>query len=243
MLFPAAALRYSEVVVADIGTPASALALAMPDTFENDPRLWLHLLPRLQAEGNKYSRGHALVFGGYPATGAARMAARAAARMGAGLVTVAVPEAALPVYAAALTSIMVAPTASLADATCLLADLRYSGLLIGPGAGIGELTRQAVLAMLATGRPAVLDADALTSFQGTPEQLLRAMYALTAAEARLAACVAQGFGVNEAAARLGITRNTARTQLKAVFAKLGVDRQAGVVRLLTSGLPSLRPVK
>lgn len=164
-----------EVVVADIGTPASALALAMPDTFENDPRLWLHLLPRLQAEGNKYSRGHALVFGGYPATGAARMAARAAARMGAGLVTVAVPEAALPVYAAALTSIMVAPTASLADATCLLADLRYSGLLIGPGAGIGELTRQAVLAMLATGRPAVLDADALTSFQGTPEQLLRAI--------------------------------------------------------------------
>ena len=64
----------------------------------------------------------------------------------------------------ALTCIVVAPTASLADAPCLLADLCYSGLLIGPGAGIGALTRQAVL-----------DADALarekarqTTTQGQP---------------------------------------------------------------------------
>ena len=74
-----------------------------------------------------------------------------------------------------------------------------------------------------------------------PERLLRAIYALTAAEARLAATVAQGFGVNQAAERLGITRNTARTQLKAVFAKLGVDRQAALVQLLMTGLPALRP--
>jgi DNA-binding CsgD family transcriptional regulator len=64
---------------------------------------------------------------------------------------------------------------------------------------------------------------------------------LTGAEARLAASLAQGFGVVEAARRLGITPNTARTQLKTVFAKLGVDRQAGLVRLLMAGVTGLRP--
>jgi DNA-binding CsgD family transcriptional regulator/PAS domain-containing protein len=73
-----------------------------------------------------------------------------------------------------------------------------------------------------------------------PEALLRATYGLTAAEARLAAGLAQGFGVVEAARRLGITPNTARTQLKTVFAKLGVDRQAGLVRLLMAGVTGLR---
>ncbi|PTT92506.1 NAD(P)H-hydrate dehydratase, partial [Pelomonas sp. HMWF004] len=83
----------------------------------------------------------------------------------AGLVTAAVPEAALPVYAAALTSVMVSPVARPDDLAALLADRRYSGLLIGPGAGTGPDTRLRVLAMLKTGRAAVLDADALTSFK------------------------------------------------------------------------------
>ena len=69
-----------ELVVADIGTPASVFEQVMPDTFENDPLLRADALPVLQADGNKYTRGHALVWGGWPTTGAARMAARAAAR-------------------------------------------------------------------------------------------------------------------------------------------------------------------
>ena len=153
-----------ELVVADIGTPTSVFDEIKPDTFENDPALWADALPMLQPDGNKYTRGHALVWGGWPTTGAARMAARAAARAGAGLTTIAVPEIALPVYAAALTSIMVSPIAGPEDLEHLLADNRYSGLLIGPGAGIGPETRSRVLAMLATGRPTLLDADALTAF-------------------------------------------------------------------------------
>ena len=168
-----------EVVVADIGTPASVFAQVRPDTFENEPGLWRAALPALHADGNKYTRGHALVCGGYPTTGAARMAARAAARAGAGLTTIAVPEAALPVYAAALTSIMVAPVSVPEDFDRLLADHRYSGLLIGPGAGAvsgtGSTTRAQTLAMLKTGRPTVLDADALTVFKDDPEALFRAI--------------------------------------------------------------------
>ena len=164
-----------ELVVADIGTPASVFEHVLPDTFENDPALWTAALPTLQAAGNKYTRGHALVSGGYPVTGAARMAARAAARAGAGLTTIAVPEGALPIYATALTSIMVAPLAQPADFDLLLADKRYSGLLIGPGAGTGAATRERVLAMLCTGRPTVLDADALTAFEGEPPLLFDAI--------------------------------------------------------------------
>jgi NAD(P)H-hydrate epimerase len=164
-----------ELVVADIGTPASVFEEVKPNTFENDPALWADALPLLQPDGNKYTRGHALLWGGWPTTGAARMAARAAARMGAGLTTIAVPEAALPVYAAALTSIMVSPITRPEDLEHLLADSRYTGLLIGPGAGIGPETRSRVLAMLATGRATLLDADALTAFENDPPALDRAI--------------------------------------------------------------------
>ncbi|MFZ6711894.1 NAD(P)H-hydrate epimerase [Undibacterium sp. TC9W] len=114
-----------EVVVADIGTPVSVFGEVNPDTFENDPRLWASALPKLAENDNKYTRGHALLIGGYPATGAARMAARAAARSGAGLTTIAVPELALPIYAASLTSIMVSPLVIAEDLQLLLSDSRY----------------------------------------------------------------------------------------------------------------------
>ncbi len=164
-----------ELVVADIGTPASVFEQVSPDTFENDPALWVDALPALQPAGNKYTRGHALVWGGWPTTGAARMAARAAARAGAGLTTVAVPEAALSVYAAALTSIMVSPVARPEDLDHLLADRRYTALLIGPGAGVGPDTRARVFAMLKATRATVLDADALSTFEDEPQSLFDAI--------------------------------------------------------------------
>jgi NAD(P)H-hydrate epimerase len=160
-----------EVVVADIGTPSAVLASIEVDTWENHPRLWRASLPTPRASGNKYSRGHALLCGGYPMTGAARMAARAAARAGAGLTTIAVPERALPIYAAALTSIMVQPN----DLGPLLADARYTACLIGPGAGVNDATRDDALLMLASGKSVLLDADAITAFANHPERLFRAI--------------------------------------------------------------------
>ena len=168
-------LLCGEVVVTDIGTPPSVLKTIAPNTFENDPAIWLAQLPQPEEGDNKYSRGHALVSGGYPMTGAARMAARAAARAGAGLTTIAVSEIALPIYAAALTSIMVRPIAAPDDFHRLLDDRRISAHLIGPGAGVGEETRSRALAMLGTGRATVLDADAITSFQDDPPALDRAI--------------------------------------------------------------------
>jgi NAD(P)H-hydrate epimerase len=121
-----------DVAVVDIGTAAGVIEKIAPDAWENSPALWSHDLPSPHDGGSKYSRGHALVSGGYPMTGAARMAARAAARMGAGLTTIAVPQIALPIYAASVTSIMVEPLAAQDDFDRLLDDKRISGFLIGP---------------------------------------------------------------------------------------------------------------
>jgi hydroxyethylthiazole kinase-like uncharacterized protein yjeF len=153
-----------DIVVADIGTPQTVLDGIAVNAWENDPTLWRHAWPRLARAGNKYGRGHALLCGGYPTTGAARMAAHAAARAGAGLTSIAVPEIALPIYAAALTSIMVRPLSRPEDLSRLLADKRYTALLIGPGAGVNATTRARALAMLATHRPVVIDADAISVF-------------------------------------------------------------------------------
>jgi hydroxyethylthiazole kinase-like uncharacterized protein yjeF len=92
-----------------------------------------------------------------------------------GLTTIAVPEVALPIYAAALTSVMVTPLVQPSDFDGLLADARYKGLLIGPGAGTGQIVRERVLAMLRTGRPTVLDADALTAFEAERQSLFQAI--------------------------------------------------------------------
>lgn len=164
-----------EVVVADIGSPLTLFNEIEPDTFENAPSLWRAALPKAGAAADKRARGHALVYGGYLMTGSARLAARAAARAGAGLTTVAVAEIALPIYAAALTSIMVWPMVTSEGFGHLLSGSRFSAWLIGPGAGADTATLGRTMAMLADGRPTVIDADAITVFQDDPSMLDRAV--------------------------------------------------------------------
>ena len=142
-----------------------------PRIVRNEPALWLSKLPTVDSSSNKYTRGHALIFGGYPMTGAARLAARACARMGAGLTTIAVEPRALDVYAKQLESIMVRPVADDEDVRMTLSDDRINAVLIGPGIGVGQRTRRLVELVLAAGRPTVLDADALTSFEDDPASL------------------------------------------------------------------------
>jgi NAD(P)H-hydrate epimerase len=164
-----------EVVVADIGIAGSVLDRVAADTVVDDPAWWLPLFPRPRLDDHKYSRGHALVAGGAVMTGAARLAARGAARLGAGLVTLAAPIAAFPIYAAALTGVIVQPLGGIEDFQALLDDNRRNAALIGPGAGLGCETREKTLAILAAGKRAVLDADALTSFADDPRPLFAAI--------------------------------------------------------------------
>lgn len=161
-----------EVDVADIGIEPDVLDAIAPKTFENVPDLWADIFPSPQADGHKYARGHAVVVSGdMVSTGAARLAARAALRAGAGLVTVASKRDALAVNAAALTAVMVRDTETPQQFAELLADKRLNACVIGPAAGIGERTRDMVRAALSARRGVVLDADALTSFADDPEPL------------------------------------------------------------------------
>jgi hydroxyethylthiazole kinase-like uncharacterized protein yjeF len=153
------------VQLADIGIPASVLAAIAPKTFANEPALWLAQFPWSKEESHKYARGHAVVVSGpVYSTGAARLAARGALRAGAGLVTVASPRDALQVNAAQLTAIMVREADDARGLNTLLTDKRKNAVLIGPGVGVGERTKELVFAALASEAAVVLDADAITSF-------------------------------------------------------------------------------
>lgn len=143
----------------------------------NQPELWLKHFPFPQPEGNKYTRGHALIYGGAVMTGAARLAARTAQRIGAGLVTIAAPAIAVPIYTANLDSVIVRQVENLSDWKVQLDDPKKNVVLIGPGMGLEEEKRNFVLAALATRKPCVLDADALTVFAAKPEVLFSALHA------------------------------------------------------------------
>lgn len=166
-------LHCGETVLADIGIPDRVVAAEDLGLRRNAPPLWRHLLPRRTATSHKYRFGHALVVGGpVETTGAARLAAMAALRVGAGLVSIACRPDALAGYAAHLTTIMTKPAPDAAALGRLLADARFSGVAIGPGAGVGQHTRELVTTVLAANRPTVLDADALTSFTDCRPDLL-----------------------------------------------------------------------
>jgi hydroxyethylthiazole kinase-like uncharacterized protein yjeF len=173
LLFPGRA-HCGRVYVADIGISAATVAHVGPKAFANEPALWRHVFPVPRTDGHKYDRGHAVVVSGpMNSTGAARLAANAALRAGAGLVTVAAPKTAIPVLASALTAVMVREANGARDLAALLNDRRLNVVLLGPGQGVGKKTREAVAAAARAGRSLVLDADALTSFSESPESLRR----------------------------------------------------------------------
>jgi hydroxyethylthiazole kinase-like uncharacterized protein yjeF len=137
-----------------------------------DQRLFGKATPMLRSRlekaisWNKFDNGHALILsGGMASAGAARLAARGALRIGAGVVTVGCPPAALMVQAAQLTAVMVRPVRDAAALDAVLADARINTLCLGPGLGLGAREAALVATALAhRGEPraTVLDADALT---------------------------------------------------------------------------------
>jgi NAD(P)H-hydrate epimerase len=171
-------LLCGQVELADIGIPAHIVSGLSPSIFANGPDLWGRHYPWPRIDGHKYARGHLLLLGGGRMTGAARLAARAALRVGAGLVTVACEPAAALIYSLSSASLIVAPVHGADEFTALLADRRRNAVLLGPGAGTegqaGGLLRAATLAALACGRCGVLDADIFSLFANDLSSLVAA---------------------------------------------------------------------
>lgn len=158
-------VRCGELHVADIGIGDSVLETIRPKTFANQLPLWREHFPRLTPEGHKYARGHLVVLSaGIEGTGAARLAARAGLRAGAGLVTVASPSDALAIHAVALEAIMVRRCDGLEGLAAMLEDRRRNAFVIGPALAPDEETRSRVEMVLASRRAAVIDAGALSAF-------------------------------------------------------------------------------
>jgi len=159
------------VRVVDIGIQDSVLTEIGPRQAANDPALWLASYAPPRADQHKYDRGHLVVSGGPQLTGAARLAAVAALRAGAGMVSVAVPADNAVVYQVALVSVIVRAMRDTAAYAELIDDPRVTACLVGPGNGVTTSTREQVLAALRAGKRVVLDADALTVFADTPALL------------------------------------------------------------------------
>ena len=161
-----------EIVVADIGIPESVLAAIGPQLWESTKPI----LPTFGPSSHKYRKGHAVIVSGPKLnTGAARLAANAALKIGAGLVTLAGGEAELLIQAAHSTAIMLAQTDNALALGSFLNDKRKNAVCIGPAAGMGSETRARARAVLASGAAVVLDADALTSFAADPDELFIAI--------------------------------------------------------------------
>jgi NAD(P)H-hydrate epimerase len=160
------------VEVADIGIGRKILEAKGGSLFANSPALWLHALPKPGLSSHKYERGHTLVAsGGATRTGAARLAARAALRIGSGLVTVASPPEAIGVNAAHLTAIMLKGCDGPEGLHNILQDTRLNALVLGPALGVHAGTRAMMAVAAQARRSLVLDADALTSFEGLASEL------------------------------------------------------------------------
>ncbi|MHA7874668.1 NAD(P)H-hydrate dehydratase [Roseivivax sp.] len=130
----------------------------------------------LKLAGHKYDHGHALVLsGGFGKSGAARLAARAALRVGAGLVSLGAPGNAQAEIAAQITALMLRRIDGAPDLAEALADPRLSALCLGPGLGLSR-AEELVPEALASRRAVVLDADALTAFEEAPDRLFEALH-------------------------------------------------------------------
>ncbi len=143
--------------------------------IENEASFWQDKLPQLTDDMNKYDRGFAVVYGG-PMTGAARLASLAARRAGVGmLVLVSFPDT-YQTYAQAEPGMIVKQIENVEGFSKIIEDERVTALLVGPGAGVNEITQHITLAALETGKPCILDADALSVFESNPEDLMQMLH-------------------------------------------------------------------
>ena len=168
------------VDVVDIGVPPAEVARGIA-TFEIEAADVARHFPPRARDGHKGDYGHVLLAAGSVGkTGAAALAARAAMRAGAGLVTVATASSAQPAVAALLLEAMSEPLPETqAGSLSLKARERLNELLerrdalaVGPGLGLDEDTQALARALVfETRRPCVVDADALTALVGHVERL------------------------------------------------------------------------
>ena len=151
----------------DLGVPAQLYGSVVPSAWRLSEDILGRMLPPRRRGQHKGDCGHVLVIGGDRGmAGAARMAGEAAARTGAGLVSVATRGEHAPLVGATRPELMCHAVDRPADLVRLVA--RADVLAIGPGLGQGSWARALLAVALESDRPLVLDADALNLLAREP---------------------------------------------------------------------------
>jgi len=159
-----------QLTVADIGISRNILSALGPMTRANSPEVWTSFLPRPASKDHKYSRGLSVIYGNITMPGAARLATLAARRVGAGLAKIVTDaDQDLSVFHQEMGHLVSN------DWSTALADPRNAAFLIGPGAGTHPDLLEKVQAILAEGKPTVIDADAISVFREKPTVLFDAI--------------------------------------------------------------------
>lgn len=156
----------------------AAIAALGTSVFENHPSLWRANFPLPSISAHKYGRGHVVVYGGPQRTGAACLAAHAAQRAGAGVVSIACAPRTQMIYSLYRASLMTDAWQDIEEFKTLLRSERTKTLVIGPGGGHtgedGERLRSATLAGLSmAGKTLVLDGDVFSAFKDRTEILFK----------------------------------------------------------------------
>ena len=225
LLMPGRALC-GQMHLCDIGIPARLISSGDP-VWINHPGLYRSQIPPSDASQHKYSRGHLVVFSGpLISSGASRLSAMAGLKSGAGLVTMATAPSAVMLQATHLTAIMQRAIRDEAELGDWLSDKRLSAFVLGPGFGDLDKARNYTKMLADTGRPVVLDADALTAFAYDSDELAD----LFAGEIRLVMTPHEGefrrlfadLANNNALSKIDRARAAARS-LNAVVVYKGAD--------------------
>ena len=138
----------------------------------NTPDFWIKRFKWPSMTDHKYNRGHVLVRSGPTiSTGASRLAAVSALRAGAGAVTLASDSDSLLVNASHLTSVMLKEINNADDFFNFVKEKKINTLIIGPGCGVNQITKELVIRAIKSEISFVLDADGLTLFQKNPNEL------------------------------------------------------------------------
>jgi len=138
----------------------------------NSSKLWLNKFPWKKRNDHKYSRGKLIIFGSQPnMIGSTILSSEAALRVGTGSVKIICSKKTLPIYSLKFPSVLKEEVNNINLLKKLIIKEKNSIFLIGPGAGVNQLTKKITKLILKNIKHVIIDADALTCFKKNPKEL------------------------------------------------------------------------
>ena len=140
----------------------------------NSSALWLRNFPWKKKRDHKYSRGKLIIFGSQiNMTGSTILSSESALRVGTGSVKIICSKKTLPIYSSKFPSVLKEEINNLNSLKKLIIKEKNSVFLIGPGAGVNQLTKKKTKLILKSRKYAIIDADGLTCFKNNPKELYK----------------------------------------------------------------------